>query len=80
MPEIKEVREEIRSYIILTARVGSDEWGYVTMKGGDGRLYVRAFETLDGAEKFIDKFMPDGWRAKIEVHMSTIVGYDGVKH
>ena len=42
MLEVKEVREQIRSYTILAARVGSDEWGYVTVKGEDGRLYVRA--------------------------------------
>jgi hypothetical protein len=46
----------------------------------DGRLYVRAFDTLDEAQEFIDAFMPDGWRAKIEMVKATIVGYDGVKH
>lgn len=29
---------------------------------------------------FIDAFMPDGWRDKIEAVKATIVGYDGVKH
>jgi hypothetical protein len=80
MSEIKEVREQIRSYTIRAARVGSDEWGYITTKGEDGKLYVRAFDTLDEAQKFIDAFMPDGWRAKIEVVRAKIVGYDGVKH
>jgi len=80
MPEIKEVREQIRSYTILAALVGSDEWGYVTVKGEDGRLYVRAFDTLDEAQEFIEAFMPDGWRAEIDLVTAKIVGYDGVKH
>ena len=80
MPEIKEVSEQMRGYAVRAARVGSDEWGYVTVTGENGRLYVRGFDTLDEAQEFIDTFMPDGWRAKIEAVKATIVGYDGVKH
>jgi hypothetical protein len=80
MPEIKEVSEQMRGYTIRAARVGSDEWGYITTKGENGKLYVRAFDTLDEAQEFIDAFMPDGWRAEIDLVTAKIVGYDGVKH
>jgi hypothetical protein len=80
MPEIKEVSEQMRGYTIRAARVGSDEWGYITVKGENGKLYVRAFDTLDEAQEFIDAFMPDGWRAEIDLVTAKIVGYDGVKH
>ena len=33
MPKIKEVSEQMRGYTIRAARVGSDEWGYITVKG-----------------------------------------------
>jgi len=80
MPKIKEVSEQMRGYTIRAARVGSDEWGYITTKGENGKLYVRAFDTLDEAQEFIDAFMLDGWRAEIDLVTAKIVGYDGVKH
>jgi hypothetical protein len=49
-------------------------------KGGNGKRYVRAFDTRDEAQEFIDAFMPDGWRAEIDSFTAKIVGYDGVKH
>jgi len=65
MPEIKEVSEQMRGCTIRAAQVGSDEWGYITTKGENGKLYVRAFDTLDEAQEFIDAFMPDDGELKL---------------
>ena len=47
MPEIKEVSEQMRGCTIRAAQVGSDEWGYITTKGENGKLYVRAFDRAE---------------------------------
>jgi hypothetical protein len=45
MSEIKEVSEQMRTY--LGRSRGSDEWGYITTKGENGKLCVRAFDRAE---------------------------------